>query len=400
MNEHPPVAVTEPSRSRGRLGRLIPLLALIVFAGLVAQGVMQRRNAAAKLARWTDKRAIASVALVSPRLDSSPRSFILPGRVEPFYDAAIDAQVSGYVKEWRTDYGANVKKGETLAVIDTPDLDQRIAQARQWVAHAKSAEALADLTSQRWSALRATGAVSQQASDATASHARVEQADVAAAVADLNRLLAWKAFTNVVAPFDGVVTARNIDIGSYVTDRLRANKSAPMFKVADIHAMRVYVNAPENYAADLHAGVTATLVLSQQPDRVFHASVVTTSHAIDVKSRMLLVELNAANPDRALTPGAYVSVRFSLPKTSGVALHIPSSALAIGPKGPSVATIVNGRARFKKVVVAHDYGVEVEVASGVSPSDWLIDNPGDGLADGDPVRIGKPDRGMASAAGI
>ncbi len=397
MNEHPRVAVTEPSRPRKRLGRFILPLALIVLAGLAAQGVVQRRNATSKLARWTDKRAIVSVALVSPRLDSSPRSFILPGQVWPFYDAAIEAQVSGYVKEWRPDYGAFVKKGEVLAVIDTPDLDQRIARARQLVARAKSAEAFADLTSQRWNALRATGAVSQQASDATASHARVEQADVAAAVADLNRLLAWKAFANVVAPFDGVVTARNIDIGSYVTV---SGKHPPLFKVADIHAVRIYVSAPENYASDLHEGVAATMTLTQQPGRVFHAAVVTTSHAIDVKSRTLLVELNAANFDRALTPGAYVNVSFSLPKTSGAALRIPSSALAIGPNGVSVATIVNGRARFKKIVVAHDYGVEVEVASGVSLHDRLIDNPGDGLVDGDPVRIGKPDRVMASAAGI
>ncbi len=397
MSDHRTIAVGGPPQPRKGLGRFTAPLTLIVLAGLVAQGVVQRRNAAAKLARWTDQRAIVSVALVSPRLDSSPRSFILPGRVEPFYDAAIQAQVSGYVKEWRKDIGAFVKKGEVLAVIDTPDLDQRIARARQMVARAKSTEALADLTAQRWNALRASGAVAQQAAEAKASDARITQADVAAAVAELNRLLAWKAFANVVAPFDGVITVRNIDIGSYVTI---SGKHPPLFKVADIHDVRIYVSAPENYAPDLRAGVAATLVLSQQPDRVFHASVVTTSHAIDVNSRTLLVELNAPNADHSLTPGAYVSVRFSLPRTSGVALLIPSSALAIAPRGRSVATIVNGCARFKKIVVAHDYGVEVEVASGVSPHDRLIDNPGDGLVDGDPVRVGKPDRAMDSAAGI
>ncbi len=393
------VAVAKKAPPRKHRGLIILLLTLIILAGLVARGIEHRRTEAAKLERWTDERAIASVAVISPHLDTSPHVFTLPGRIAAFYDADIDAQVVGYIKEWRKDIGAIVKKGEILAVIDTPELDQQIAKAREDIAHAKAAEAMADLTAQRWDALRSTPAVSQQSIAEKESDSLVKQADVRAAEAELQRLLAKKDFANVVAPFDGVVTARNIDIGSFVDV---SDQSQPLFKVADIHAVRVYVSAPENYAMDLLPGAKATLLLKQHPDRVFDATIVTTSNSIELKSRTLLVELNAPNPDRLLLPGEYAEVRFSLPSGPKNELRIPASALVVDKNGDRVATIENGRAHFKNIVVAHDYGVEIEVASGLSPNERIIDNPGDTLAEGDEVRVdgasadpARPDAGAA-----
>ena len=390
MKDTEAAPLNHQTASGAKRGNVILLLGVIAAVALAAHGILQRRAAAAKLARWTEARAIANVALVSPRLDTEPPVLTLPGRVEAFYEAGIDAQVSGYIKEWRTDYGAIVKKGETLAVIDTPMLDQQIKEAQNEIASAKSTKAIADLTAQRWDALRKSGAVSKQSADVDDADLLVRKAELNAAVTQLQRLQAKKAFADVIAPFDGVVTARNIDIGSYVTARLGDERSAPMFKVADIHAMRIYVNAPQNYAGELEDGDKATLSLPQYPGSVFHATILTTSRAIDPKSLTLQVELIAPNPDHALFPGAFAYVRFSLPTRSKGKLLIPVTALAIDDKSVRVATVVNGSVRFKKIVIAHDLGVDVEVASGVSPDDRLIDNPLDSLTDADPVRISGP----------
>lgn len=390
MNDAETATLVQLGTSSPKRGKIILALGVIAAVALAAHGISHRRAASAKLARWTDARAIANVALVSPHLDTRPRVFVLPGRVEAFYEAAIDAQVSGYIKEWRTDYGATVEKGETLAVIDTPALDKQITEAQKEVASARSAEAIAELTARRWDALRSTGAVSKQAVEAYDADLLVKRAGLKAADEKLQRLLAKKAFADVIAPFDGVVTARNIDIGSYVTDRLRASGNTPLFKVADIHAMRVYVNAPQNYAGELHDGAKATLMLPQYPNRVFDATILTTSRAIDPKSLTLQVELLAPNPSHDLFPGAFSYVRFSLPTKPKGALLIPITALAMDDKGIRVATVADGRAHFKDIVIAHDFGSEVEVASGVSPEDRLIDNPVDSLAEGDPVRVVGP----------
>ena len=313
MSQEHAVAHTEdPKPDRGdrapvKVARAIVIL--VVAAATVAYtGISGRRHDGEKLKQWTDAQAIPNVALVSPQEGGGAREVVLPGNVEAFVSASIHGQTSGYVQEWRKDIGAQVHQGDVLAVVDTPELDQSIAVAQSELAKAKANMVLAKVTAQRWDSLRASAAVSQQTADEKESDARAKAAEVEAAQGNVDRLKAQKAFANIVAPFDGVVTARNVDVGSLVKADL--NDTVALFTVADIHKMRIYVPVPESYAASLKDGMKATLDLPEYPDRKFEAAILTTSHAIDQKSRTLLVELIADNKDGALSPGAFAQSPF------------------------------------------------------------------------------------------
>jgi RND family efflux transporter MFP subunit len=367
-----------------KAGRAIVLFS-VVAVGVAITGVFDRRHDEERLARWTDDQAIPTVALVSPKRGSLASEVVLPGDVEAFYNAAIHGQTSGYVREWRKDIGAKVHQGEILAVVDTPELDERIAVAESELVKAKADQALARVTAQRWSSLRNSAAVSQQAVDEKESDANAKNAEVEAAKANLDRLKALKAFDNIVAPFDGVVTARNIDIGSLV--KADSNDAAALFTVADIDQMRVYVRAPQSYAAALKVGMKATLKLPEYPDRTFEATIETTSGAIDKKSRSLLVELYADNKDGALAPGAFARVHFQIPPDPK-ALRLPANALLFRDSGTEVATVgLDSRIVLKKVRIARDFGSEVEIAGGLSVGERIVGNPPDSIADGEEVRL-------------
>src|SRR5277367_2458886 len=296
-------------RAPVKVGRAILLLAVASIA-VAYSGISGRGHDGEKLKQWTDDQAIPTVALVSPQEGGGAREVVLPGNVEAFVSASIHGQTSGYVREWRKDIGAKVHQGEVLAVVDTPELDQRIAVAQSELSKAKADLALAKVTAARWNSLRATGAVSQQTVDEKESDASVKAAEVESAQANVDRMKALKAFANIVAPFDGVVTARNVDVGALV--KAEASDNPALFTVADIHQMRIYVPVPETYAAQLKDGMKATLELPEYPDRTFEATITTTSHAIDQKSRTLLVELLADNKDSLLAPGAFARVHFAL----------------------------------------------------------------------------------------
>ncbi|HYA72298.1 MAG TPA: efflux RND transporter periplasmic adaptor subunit [Roseiarcus sp.] len=389
MNASPPCEIEESAKQRtpAKIGRALVLLALIA-AGAAAWGISSRRSDESKLAQWTLDRAIPTVAVVAPERGAGSRELVLPGDVNAYYNAIVHAQVGGYVHAWYKDIGAHVKAGDVLAVIDTPELDQRIAEAREQLTKAKANQALAAVTADRWKSLRASGAVSQQAADEKVADKEAKDAEVAAASANLDRLKALKAFANIVAPFDGVVTQRNVDIGSLVSDSVNANTS--LFAVADVHEMRVYVDVPQSFAADMHEGMTATLKLPQYPDRSFEATITTTSQAISAKSRSLLVELLAKNDDGALPPGAFAEVHFQIP-TSSHALKLPASAIIFRGLSPEVATVgANNRVVMKKIEIARDLGTEVEIASGLSPDDRVIATPPDSIDEGDDVRILSP----------
>jgi membrane fusion protein, multidrug efflux system len=376
-----------------KAGRAIVLFS-VVAVGVAITGVFDRRHDEERLARWTDDQAIPTVALVSPKRGSLASEVVLPGDVEAFYNAAIHGQTSGYVREWRKDIGAKVHQGEILAVVDTPELDERIAVAESEVTKAKADQALARVTAQRWSSLRNSAAVSQQAVDEKQSDANAKNAEVEAAKANLDRLKALKAFDNIVAPFDGVVTARNIDIGSLV--KADSNDAAALFTVADVHQMRVYVRAPQSYAAALKVGMKATLKLPEYPDRSFDATIETTSGAIDKKSRSLLVELYADNKDGALEPGAFARVHFQIPPDPN-AFTLPANALLFRDKGTEVATVgVDNRIVLKKVRIARDFGSEVEIAGGLSASERIVSSPPDSIADGEEVRLADASTGPSS----
>ena len=367
-----------------KAGRAILVLAVAAIA-VAYSGISGRRHDDEKLRQWTEEQAIPPVAVVTPQRGGETRELVLPGNVDAFYSAAIHSQVMGYVQEWRKDIGAKVHQGDVLAVVDTPELDDRIAVAQSELAKAKANLALAKVTAARWDSLRHTAAVSQQEADEKDSDARAQAAQVDAAQSNVDRLKAQKAFSNIVAPFDGVVTARNVDVGSLV--RADGVDTPPLFTVADIHQMRVYVPVPETYAASLKDGMKATLELPEYPDRKFDATIATTSHAIDRKSRSLLVELIADNKDGALSPGAFARIRFELPPDPNT-LTIPASAIVFRGDAPQVAAIGrDNRVSLKKVQIVRDLGTEVEITGGLNQDERIVANPPDSIGNGEEVRV-------------
>jgi RND family efflux transporter MFP subunit len=367
-----------------RVGRPLILLAVTAIA-LAMSGVAGRSRDEEQLARWTEQQAIPTVALVSLQRGGAVRELVLPGNVEAYYTSAIHAQVSGYVKEWRQDIGAKVSQGDVLAVIDTPELDQSIAVAESELAKTKANLALAKVTAARWNSLRGSAAVSEQAADEKTADARARAAEVGASQASLDKLKAQKAFGNIVAPFDGIVTGRNIDVGSLV--KADADNGPGLFAVADVHQMRVYVPVPESYTAEMTDGMKATLELPERPGRKFKAKIQTTSHAIDKKSRTLLVELIADNKDGDLFPGAFARVHFQIPSDPN-AVTVPASALIY--RGAAIQVGVLGsdnRVSLRKVEIARDLGTAIEIASGLTQDERIVANPSDSIGDGEEVRI-------------
>jgi RND family efflux transporter MFP subunit len=387
-----------PKESK-RLGRKV--VSRLLLAGLAAIvvaffGISSRQRSEADLTQWTNAQAVPTVEVVSAARGVGHQQLVLPGNVEAWYEAPIYARTNGYVKMWYKDIGAKVKAGELLAEIDTPDLDQQYEQAKGELAKAQANEALAELTAKRWEAMRVQDAVSQQNADEKAGGYNASRAEVAAAQADVARLAALEGFKRIIAPFDGVVTARNIDVGALVN-------SAPigplaLFQVADIHEMRIYVAVPQSFSAELHVGMTAQLKLPQYPDRNFAATLATTSNAIAQKDRSLLVELHRDNKDGLLQPGSFVEVHFELPANEEV-LRVPASALIFRSNQPEVATVgVDDKVKLVPIEVGRDLGTEVEVLAGLTTSDRVIRSPWDSIADGDKVNVAGQRRSAAEGS--
>jgi multidrug efflux system membrane fusion protein len=370
-------------RAPVKSGRAILILVIAAIA-VAYTGISGRRHDDEKLTRWTREQAIPPVGVVTPKRGGETRELVLPGNVSAFYSADIHGQVKGYVDEWRRDIGAKVHQGDILAVVDTPELDQSIAVAQSELTKAKANLALAKVTAARWNSLRATAAVSQQAADEKDADARARQAEVDAAQSNVDRLKAEKGFANIVAPFDGVVTTRNVDVGSLV--RADGVDTPGLFTVADIHQMRIYVPVPESYAAALKDGMKATLELPEYPDRKFEATILTTAHAIDQKSRTLLVELLADNQDGLLAPGAFTRVHLQIPPDLNT-FTVPASAMLYRNTEPRVATVgIEDRIVLKEVRVERDLGTAVEI-TGLSPDERVVANPPDSIAEGEEVRV-------------
>lgn len=388
-----------PKESR-RLDRKV--MSRLALAGVVAIavaffGVTSREKSESDLTRWTDAQAIPSVDIVAPERGVGQQQLTLPGNVEAWYQAPLYARVNGYVKMWYKDIGAKVKAGDLLAEIDTPDLDQQYEEAKGELAKAQANEALAELTAKRWEAMRNTAAVSQQDADEKAGEYQASKAAVAAAKAAVAKLAAFEDYKRIVAPFDGVVTARNVDVGALVNStptnnrlgELPALTSTPsaLFEVADLHEMRIYVAVPQAFSAELKPGMLAELKLPQYPDRSFKATLATTSNAISLQARSLLVELHRDNQDGVLQPGSFVEVHFELPANQEV-LRIPASALIFRSNQPEVATVgANDKVVLKPIEVGRDLGTEVEVLSGLTIGDRVIRSPWDSISDGDEVKI-------------
>ncbi len=389
-NEMPPATeLTEGETRMVRKGlRRGALAGAAVIALILGGGIYSRFVSASDLKTWTQSTDIPTVALIKVASDSSAQNLTLPGNLQAFDDANLYSRAPGYIHAWYKDIGAHVTKGELLATIDTPELDQQISQAQADLGQAQAAQKLSETTAQRWQSLLPSDAVSKQDVEEKQEDLQSKTSAVMASQANLDRLEAMKGFSRITAPFDGVVTKRNADIGTLVTGSPGAG-GEPLFAVSDVHDLRVYVNVPQAYSASIAPGMTVSLTVPEYPGKTFPAKLVTTSNAISAQSSTLLVEFQVDNAAGMLKPGDYVQVAMGMPTTSGGNLKLPASALLFRAGGLKVATLgANNRVVLKPITVATDLGTDVIVATGIGPDDKVINNPPDSLANGDQVRVG------------
>lgn len=379
-----------PHPRRGGTLRIVIAVAVVVI--VVTGGITLRASESKQLKTWTDTQAIPTVALITPSPAAQGPVLNLPGRLEAYSRASISARVGGYLKSWKYDIGASVKAGQLLAEIDTPELDQQLLQARAALKTAQANASLAETTARRWQAMLASDSVSHQEVDERVSDLAAKQADVAAAKANVERLIATKGFQRLVAPFDGVVTARTTDVGQLINAG-SGGTGQELFAVSDVSRLRVYVQVPQSFSPQVRAGTSASLTVPEYQQEKFTAKVIASADAVNAASGTTLVQLLVDNPGRRLMPGAFANVQFKLPVQAN-ALRLPSSALMFDDHGLRVATMAEGgKVLFKTVTIARDFGDSVEIGSGLLPTDKVIDTPPDGLIDGDPVQVAKADTG-------
>jgi RND family efflux transporter MFP subunit len=377
-----PVATLSPRALR--LGGItLAVLALLV----VAVGVTSRASDAAALKERAEASAIPTVVLIPPgRSAGTAGSLDLPGRLEAQSRASIYARVSGYLKSWKVDIGAPVKAGQLLAEIETPDLDQQLLQAKADLASAQANASLAAATSKRWQSLLASDSVSRQEAEEKTNDLATKQAMVNAAQANLDRYVATKGFTRIVAPFDGTVTARSTDVGALINAG-SGGAGQELFVVSDTRKLRAYVSVPQNYVALVQRGAKARLTVPEHPGRTYTATVESMAQAVNSGSGAMLIQLAVDNTKGELLPGGFANISLDLPRNAQ-ALSIPPSALIFDKSGLRVATVdAANKVKLKTVTIARDYGKTIELASGLSPEDKVIESPPDGVAEGDPVRI-------------
>jgi len=365
------------------------VLAGAILALLAAYlGIRNRSDAFETLRATTETRAVRTVALIRPDHSPDMQEIVLPGSVQARNETPIYARTNGYLKRWHTDIGTVVKAGQLLAEIDAPEIDAQLRQAEADLAAAKVASLLARNTAKRWQAMVRTSSVSMQATDEKIADAAAKEANVAAAAANVERLRQQQSFKRVTAPFDGIITARTTDIGALITAGSAGQKE--LFRLTDGSRLRIHVQVPQIYGGALKPGTEVELRFAEFPGRAFKASLVRTAGALDPSARTLLVELQADNPRGEMLPGGYAEVHFKISSTRNT-LTLPASALLFRAEGPRVATVTaEGRVVLQPVALGRDFGKTVEILTGLPPDGAVIDNPPDGLADNEPVRIVQP----------
>lgn len=368
-------------RSRNKLLGLG--LAVIALAVVVA-GVLGRRSHAAAIAERAAQSQVLTVKLVSAGT-LAPAPLALPARIEAWSRAPIYARVSGYLKRWTVDIGAPVKAGQLLAELDTPDLDQQLLQARAELASARSGLALAASTARRWQELRAIDGVSQQETDEKTGDLAARQSSVAALQANVERMQTLRGYARLVAPFDGIVTARNTDVGALIG--VGGAPGSELFVVSDVRRLRVYASVPQRQVAQVAPGAKAQLAVPERPGKTYGATVLSSAQAINPGSGTMLVQLSVDNAAGELLPGGFATVSFA-DAAAQRGVTVPPGALIFGKDGVQVATVTpQGRVRLQKVAIARDFGNVVELAGGREGLERIIDSPPDGVLDGDVVRV-------------
>jgi membrane fusion protein, multidrug efflux system len=375
---------SRPPVSRRKMG-IFGVLAVAGALTLVVSGIRAREDTSVKLKEWTDDQAVPSVAVIYPDPGALIATIDLPGRLEAYYRAPIFARVNGYLKSWSADIGARVKTGQVIAEIDAPDLDQQLLQARADLTNQQASAKLSEVTLARRKTLIASNFVSMQEIDERTADLSNKSASVNSSQANVERLEALAGYKKITVPFDGIVTARNTDVGALIN--AGGGSGPPMFIVSDIKKLRVYVNVPQNYVPSVKIGAKATIVVPEYPTRMFEATVEASAQSVDVTSGTTQMQLALENSAGELMPGGFANVRLVLQR-DGVPLHIPASALIFDQKGLRVATVTaDDRILFKPVTIARDLGRDIQLAGGVTVDDRVISTPPDGIVDGDKVRV-------------
>src|SRR3979490_3253601 len=376
---------SEDIKAPGRKSLLTAAAAAVLMAGIVlSYGFIGRAQSKQEGVDWTNTHAIPTVALAARLPGSSHQTLTLPGNIQPFNRAAIFARVNGYVKSWDHDIGSSVKAGQVLATIDAPDLDQQLGQAKATLASVRANHQIASLTANRNNILLQKQIVAQQLADQTTADATAKEAGAHANEANVRQLEAMQSFETLAAPFDGVVTARNVEIGQLISP---GGSGPPLFEVSDLHRVRIFVQVPQSFSAGLVPGLKATFEMPQYPGVQFDATLSHISQSINATSHSMQVELQADNADGKFFGGSYCNVHFEVP-TGANLVTIPSTALVTGNQGTQVATLDgNNKVVLKNVQLGRDLGDSVEVIAGLTPSDRVINNPPETLVAGDTVRL-------------
>jgi RND family efflux transporter MFP subunit len=368
------------------------LLAAVIAILLVVFGILPRIQARTALRQETDRMAVPTVAVVQPKRSAPAQEIILPANVQAFADAPIYARTNGYLKRWYVDIGSRVKQGQLLAEIDTPEVDQQLRQARADLATAQANLNLSKITADRYAGLLKTDSVSKQESDNAAGDYAAKQAALQSGQANVKRLEETLAFQKIYAPFSGVITARNTDVGALINSG-SGGTANELFHIAQPDKLRVYVSVPQIYSQAAKPGITADLTLAEFPGRRFQGKLVRTANAIDPVSRTLLVEISVDNPTGQLFTGSYAEVHFKLP-TPASSLILPVNTLLFRSEGLRVAIVGEGqKVELKQITLGHDFGSEVEVVAGLSGNESVIVNPPDSVVDGEAVRIAQTPQG-------
>ncbi|HEY6253755.1 MAG TPA: efflux RND transporter periplasmic adaptor subunit [Candidatus Angelobacter sp.] len=392
MEQEPPIMEARKTSGRQpkshRLRIVLVLLLVLVLAGALSLG--RRLSERKALAAETEKLALTTVAVVKPSAEPASDELALPAQLQPYVESPIYSRTNGYLLHWYKDIGTHVKKGDLLADIDTPEVDQELSQAKATREQISAQLELAKSSAERWANLRKTDSVSQQEADQEINAYKQSQANLAAADANVRRLQQMESFKRIYAPFSGVITQRNTDTGALINAGSTGQKG--LFNLAQVDPLRVYVNVPQTYSPSIRQGMPAYIQLEEYPGQKFNGKIVRTADAIDPATRTLLTEVDVENHDGRLLPGAYAQVHFAVPVQT-VRMAIPVNALLFRPEGPRVAVVgPDQKIHLKTVIIGRDFGTRLEILGGLDAGDNVVVNPPDSLEEGQQVRMRAEDK--------
>jgi RND family efflux transporter MFP subunit len=386
LNEQTPPQNGVGTKQVARKSWLALVVAIVAVAALLASGIWSRVKARTTLKAETAQVAITAVSVVTPEPTTPTQEIILPGNVQPFITSPIYARTNGYLKNWYADIGARVKKGQLLAVIETPEVDQQLQQARSNLLTAQANLQLAEITKSRYQGLLKSHAVAQQDVDNAVGTYNANKATVEADQAAVDQYAALVSFQKIYAPFDGVITARNTDIGDLISSGSNSSIRTDLFHIAQPGKLRVYVNVPEEYSQGVKVGMKADLSLAEFPARKFQGRLVRTSDSINATTRTLLIEIDVDNPTGTLLTGSYAEVHLKIPEAKST-LILPVNTLIFRSQGLRVGVVKDGKVVLTSVTPGHDFGDRIEIVAGLKPNDQVIINPPDSIVTGQQVQI-------------